>query len=111
MLASPQPNQPLILYVFATHTVVSGALVQEKKYAKKTKLSQQVPIYFFTEALAGSKKYYSEMEKIYYVVVMSSIKLRRYFKAHRVRVLTNQPLNDIFGNRDCSRRIENWAME
>jgi hypothetical protein len=66
---------------------------------------------FFTEALTGSKKYYSEMEKICYVVVMSSIKLRRYFKAHRVRVLTNQPLNDFFGNRDCSRRIENWAME
>jgi hypothetical protein len=30
-LASPQPDQPLILYVSATHTVVSGALVQERE--------------------------------------------------------------------------------
>jgi ribonuclease HI len=28
-MASPQPGQPLILYVSATHKVVSGALVQE----------------------------------------------------------------------------------
>jgi hypothetical protein len=34
-----------------------------------------------------------------------------YFDAHRVRVLTNQPLNNIFGNRDSSGRIGKWAME
>jgi hypothetical protein len=61
--------------------------------------------------LAGTKKYYSEMEKICYVVVMSARKLRHYIEAHRVRVLTNQPLNDIFGNRDSSGRIGKWAME
>jgi hypothetical protein len=37
--------------------------------------------------------------------------LRHYFKAHKVRVLTNQPLNDFFGNRDSSGRIGKWAME
>jgi hypothetical protein len=31
--------------------------------------------------------------------------LRHYFEAHIVRVLINQPLNDIFENRDCSDRI------
>jgi hypothetical protein len=59
-LASPQPDQPLILYVSATHTMVSRALVQERGIHKEgRKLSQQVPIYFIFEALAGSKKYYS----------------------------------------------------
>jgi hypothetical protein len=75
------------------------------------KLSKQVPIYFISEALADSKKYYSEMEKICYTIVMSARKLRHYFKAHRVRVLTNQPPNDIFRNQDCSGRIGKWAME
>jgi hypothetical protein len=70
-----------------------------------------VPIYFISEALTSSKKYYSEMEKISYAVVMSARKLHHYFKAHRVRVLTNQTLNDIFRNRDCSGRIGKWAME
>jgi hypothetical protein len=42
---------------------------------------------------------------------MSARKLRHYFKAHRVRVLTNQPINDIFRNCDYLGRIGKWAME
>jgi hypothetical protein len=111
-LASLQPDQPLISYVLATHTVVSGALVQERETLKEgRKLLHQVPIYFISEALAGSKKYYSAMEKIWYAVVMSMRKLQHYFKAHRVKVLMNQLLNDIFRNRDSSYSIGKWAME
>jgi hypothetical protein len=51
------------------------------------------------------------MEKIYYAVVMSARKLHHYFKAHTIKVLTNQPLRDIFGNRDSSGKISKWAME
>jgi hypothetical protein len=75
------------------------------------KLSHQVPIYLVSEALAGSKKYYSEMEKICYAVIMSARKLRHYFEAHGVSVLMSQPLNDIFGNHDSLGRIGKWAME
>jgi hypothetical protein len=76
-LTSPQPGQPLILYVSATHTVVSRALVQEREKLKEgRKLSQQVSIYFVFKALASSKKHYSEMEKICYVIVMRARRLR-----------------------------------
>jgi hypothetical protein len=96
----------------ATHTAVSGALVQESETSKEgTKSSHQVPIYFISEAFIESKKYYLEMEKICNDVVMSARKLWHYFKAHGVRVLTNQSLNDIFGNRDSLGRIKKWAME
>jgi predicted regulator of amino acid metabolism with ACT domain len=44
-------------------------------------------------------------------VIMSSRKLRHYFKAHTIRVLTNQPLNDIFGNIGSSVKISKRAME
>jgi hypothetical protein len=112
MLASPQLDQPLMLYVSAMDTTVCGALRQEREVSKEgRKLTQQVPTYFVFEALASSKKYYIEMKKIYYAVVMSARKLRQYFEAHRIRVLTNQPLNVIFENRDCSGRIGKWAME
>jgi hypothetical protein len=47
------------------HTTMSGALVQEREILKEDKtLSHQVPIYFVSEALSGSKKYYSKVEKI-----------------------------------------------
>jgi hypothetical protein len=51
------------------------------------------------------------MEKICYAVVMSAWKFQYYFKAHRVKVMMNQSLNDIFRNRDSSGRIGKWAME
>jgi hypothetical protein len=50
--------------VLATHTAVSGGLVQEREILEEDKkISHQVPIYFGFEALAGSKNYYSKMEK------------------------------------------------
>jgi hypothetical protein len=41
-----------------------------------------------SEVLIGSK-FYFKMEKSCYVVIMSARKLRHYFEAHRVKVLTN----------------------
>jgi hypothetical protein len=68
-------------------------------------------VYFILEVLTGSKRFYSEMEKICYVVIMSARKLRHYFEAHTTRIPTSPPLNDIFRNRDSSGRISKWAME
>jgi hypothetical protein len=68
-------------------------------------------VYFVSEVLTGSKKFYSKMEKNCYAIIMSARKLRRYFEAHTIKVLTNQELNDIFNNRDISERISKWAME
>jgi hypothetical protein len=59
----------------------------------------------------GSKRFYFEMEKIYYAVIMSARKLQHYFEAHTIRIPTSQPLNDIFRNRDSSRRISKWTIE
>jgi hypothetical protein len=74
-------------------------------------MKQHYPVYFISEVLAGSKKYYPEVEKICYTDVMSARKLRHYFEAHTIRVLTDQPLHDIFENRDGSKRIGKWAIE
>jgi hypothetical protein len=58
------------------HMAVSQALVQEREISKEGRmLSHHVPIYFVSKALAGSKKYYMEIEKICYAVVMSTRKL------------------------------------
>jgi hypothetical protein len=76
-LTSPEQGQPLILYVSATHTVVSGALVIEKEVAQGAGAAakHQHLVYFVSKVLAGSKKYYSVIEKICYAVVMCSRKL------------------------------------
>jgi hypothetical protein len=107
-LSPPSPSEPLLLYVAASKAVVSAALVREVE-AEKGKF--QCPIYFVSEALSGSKLLYSELEKIAYAVVMATRKLRHYFEAHKVTVLTDQPLNDLFINKEASSRIAKWATE
>jgi hypothetical protein len=66
---------------------------------------------FASEALSGSKILYSELEKIAYAVIMTARKLRHYFEGHRIRVITNQPLSDLFANREASTRIIKWGAE
>jgi hypothetical protein len=106
-LCPPEPRSPLLLYVSTSNSAVSAVLVQEKEGGKL----KQIPVYFASEALSGSKIFYSELEKIAYEVIMTARKLRHYFEGHRIRVITNQPLNDLFANREASTRIIKWGAE
>jgi hypothetical protein len=53
-------------------------------------MKQLFLVYFVLEVLTGSKKFYLEMEKICYAIVMTARKLRHYFEAHTIKVLTNR---------------------
>jgi hypothetical protein len=75
-LTPPSSGAPLLLYVAASHIAVGAALVQERQDEQGKK---QVPIYFVSEVLSPSKRNYTELEKVLYVVLMASRKLRRYF--------------------------------
>jgi ribonuclease HI len=96
------------LYVAASHSTVSVALVQEKLEGQAKK---QVPVYFVSEVLSLSKKNYTELEKVLYAVLMASRKLRHYFQAYHIIVPSSQPLNDIMRNREATGRIGKWAVE
>jgi ribonuclease HI len=107
-LTPPTPGAPLLLYVATSHSVVSAALVQEKLDGQAKK---QAPIYFISEVLSTSKKNYTELEKVLYVVLMVSRKLRHYFQAYHIIVPSSQPLKDIMRNREATGRIGKWAAE
>jgi hypothetical protein len=77
-LTPPTPGAPLILYVAASHSAVSAALVQEKLEGQ---IKKQAPVYFVSEVLSLSKKNYTELEKVLYAVLIASRKLRHYFQA------------------------------
>jgi hypothetical protein len=51
------------------------------------------------------------LENIAYAVVMAVRKLRHYFEGHNIRVITNQPLNDLFANKEASTQIIKWGAE
>jgi ribonuclease HI len=107
-LTPPMPGAPLLLYVAASHSAVSVALVQEKLEGQ---IKKQAPVYFVSEVLSLSKKNYTELEKVLYAVLMASRKLWHYFQAYHIIVPSSQPLKDIMRNREATERIEKWATE
>jgi predicted regulator of amino acid metabolism with ACT domain len=86
-------------------------MVEKEIVSNSKPTKEKFPVYFMSEVLTWSKRFYSEMEKICYAVIMSAHNLRHYFEVHTIKVLTNQLLNDIFGNIDSSDRISKWATE
>jgi ribonuclease HI len=74
-------------------------------------LRRNVLAYVDDIVVTSTKLFYSELEKIAYVVIMSSRKLHHYFEAHKIMVVSNQPLYDLFSNREASSRISKWASE
>jgi ribonuclease HI len=107
-LTPPSQGAPLLLYVAASHSAVSAALVQEKQDGQ---VKKQVPVYFVSEVLSLSKKNYTELEKVLYAVLMASRNLRHYFQAYHIIVPSSQPLKDIMRNREATGRIRKWAVE
>jgi hypothetical protein len=107
-LTPSAPGAPLLLYVAASHSAVSAALVHEKLEGQ---IKKQAQVYFISEVLSLSKKNYTELEKVLYVVLMASKKLRHYFQAYHIIVPSSQPLKDIMRNREATGRIGKWAAE
>jgi hypothetical protein len=107
-LTPPSSGTPLLLYVAASHSAVSAALVQEKQ---DSQVKRQAPVYFVYKVLSLSKKNYTELEKVLYAVLMASRKLRHYFQAYHIIVPSSQPLKDIMRNREATGRIGKWAAE
>jgi hypothetical protein len=64
-----------------------------------------VPSYFISEVLSVSKKNYTEIEKVLYVVLMAFRKLQHYFQAYHIIVPSPQPLKDIMRNREATGRV------
>ena len=59
-LTSPQPDEPLLVYVAASIDAVSVVLVKENQEEHQKK---QLPVYYVSETLDGAKKFYTKMEK------------------------------------------------
>jgi hypothetical protein len=94
----------------ATTQVVSAVIVVgqvEEGHA----LSVQRPVYYINEVLSKTKARYPQIQKLLYVVVLARHKLRHYFEAHPVTVVSSFPLGEIIQNPDAPGRITKWFVE
>ncbi|GJR75356.1 reverse transcriptase domain-containing protein [Tanacetum coccineum] len=91
MLTAPEEQEKLIVYLAASKEAVSAVLMTERE-------ARQMPIYFVSRALRGPEVNYTSMEKLVLALVHASKMLKRYFQAHPIIVVTNQPIKNILLN-------------
>jgi ribonuclease HI len=64
-----------------------------------------------SEVLHEAKARYLETHKLIYAILVASRKLRHYFQAHRVVVVTSFPLRAILHNSNATDKIDKRAVE
>ena len=69
----------------------------------------QRPVYYVSEVLHEAKARYLEMHKLIYAILIAFRKLRHYFQAHRVVIVTSYSLRAILHNSNATGNIAKWA--
>jgi hypothetical protein len=103
VLVAPEPEEPLYLYIMVAAEAVSMVLVVERMAQEDQEpegsgpatgvRTVQKPVYYVSEVLHEAKTRYLETHKLLYAVLVASRKLRHYFQAHRLVVVTSFPLS------------------
>nr|GEX71376.1 reverse transcriptase domain-containing protein [Tanacetum cinerariifolium] len=84
-LTAPKEKEELIIYLAAAKEAVSVVLMT-------TREAKKMSIYFISRALRGPKVNHTLMEKLVLALVHASKRLERYFQAHVIIVVTDQPI-------------------
>jgi len=87
-IASPLEGKILVLYLSISEHAISVVLIVERATVK-------IPMYYVSHALVEAEVNYPLAEKFAYALVMASRKLRPYFEAHKILILTDKPLKNV----------------
>jgi hypothetical protein len=101
VLVAPKKREPLLLYIAATHQVVSTVLVVERSKEGKAHGVQR-PVYFLSKVLSPTKQRYQHYHKLAYCVFTTARKLPQYFAVHPIIVVNEAPLSNILNNPEAT---------
>ena len=104
LLSPLQPREELFLYLVVSPVAVSTALVREEDKVQK-------PMYYASRVLCGVEERYLPMEKLTFSLVTAARKLKPYFQAHTMIILTEKPLQRAMSNPEAAGRLALWAIE
>lgn len=85
LISSSKEGKDPFLFLAMSTTAVSATLIWEENKI-------QCLVYYISKAFQGVKAKYPQMEKITFALIVSSRKLRLYFQANPILVMTDQPI-------------------
>ena len=71
----------------------------------------QFPVYYVSQAFQGVEAKYPWVEKITFALTVASRKLRPYFQANPILVMTDQPIKKSMNKPKTAWRMIQWAIE
>lgn len=95
LLSTPKEGETLYLYITASTMAVSDALMKDD-------IRVQHPIFYSSRILSDAEMRYTKFEKLTYALLVASQKLKQYFQAYEIVVLTDQPIRQILNSPDIS---------
>ncbi|KAI5353741.1 hypothetical protein L3X38_006635 [Prunus dulcis] len=104
LLSTPEHGDILVIYLSVSASAVSSVLIRLKDNAEH-------PVHYVSKALQDAEVRYPDVEKLAFALVVSARRLRPYFQAHTIHVLTNQPLRQVLQKPETSGRLVKWAIE
>ena len=104
LLSKPIEGEKLYLYLAIFEEAVNAALVREQKKV-------QWLVYDVSKRLLDVETRYPELEKLALALMVASRKLRPYFHAHPIEVLTNYPLRQVLQKSKALGRLLKLAIE
>ncbi|GJZ95990.1 reverse transcriptase domain-containing protein [Tanacetum coccineum] len=103
-LTAPREHEELIIYLAAAKEAISAVLMTDRE-------GRQIPVYFVSRTLRGPEVNYTPMEKLVLALLSASKRLKRYFQAHTIVVITNQPIKQLLSSSEISGRMLKWKFE
>ncbi|CAL8992338.1 unnamed protein product [Prunus brigantina] len=104
LLSTPLPGETLVIYLSVSASALSSVLIRQPN-------GIELPIFYMSHALQDAEQRYPQLEQLAYALVLSARRLRPYFQAHSINVLTNQPLRQVLQKPETSGRLIKWAIE
>ncbi|XP_042499339.1 uncharacterized protein LOC122077455 [Macadamia integrifolia] len=92
------------LYLATSAVAVSAVVVREEAKTQR-------PIYYVSHVLLEAETRYRKIEKLALALVVTARKLRPYFQAHAITVLTDQPLRKSLHSPSVAGCMVSWAVE
>ncbi|GKB20728.1 reverse transcriptase domain-containing protein [Tanacetum coccineum] len=93
LLTPPREKETLYAYLAVSAKAVSAVLLTDRK-------GRQCPVQYVSRTL-----------KLALSLIHMTIRLRRYFKAHPVKVITDQPIKNILNNTKAFGKLAKYAVE